>query len=158
MAAQLDAPATSGHEQRLTQVLNDIDNLRAAFIWSSENGEITKALELATWLQSVWLGRSRIREGLAWLDAALALDSTADRDETAARVRALSDRALLDSWYGSLDPPAVEVIDAALAAARQSDDRALLVRALLARGCVVLYDDESSAPYLCRGGNASPGN
>ena len=63
MAERLDAPATSGHEQRLTQALNEIDNLRAAFVWSSENGQITKALELASWLQSVWLERSRIREG-----------------------------------------------------------------------------------------------
>jgi predicted ATPase len=93
MAALLDAAATSGHEQRLTQALNEIDNLRAAFIWSSENGEITRALELASWLQSVWLGRSRIREGLAWLDAALADDALVDADRTAARVRALADRA-----------------------------------------------------------------
>jgi predicted ATPase/class 3 adenylate cyclase/DNA-binding CsgD family transcriptional regulator len=147
-AAQLDAPATSGHEQRLTQVLNDIDNLRAAFIWSSENGEITKALELASWLQSVWLGRSRIREGLAWLDTALADDARVGGDRSAARVRALADRALLDSWYGSLDPPDVEVIEAALQTAREGDDRALLMRALLARGCVVLYDDQSAGPYF----------
>ena len=32
--------------------------------------------------------------------------------------------------------------------ARQSDDPALLVRVLLARGCVVLYDHESSAPFF----------
>ena len=72
MAAELDAPATSGHEQRVAQALAEMDNLRAAFVWSLENGEITKALELASFLQSVWLGHGRIREGLAWLDAALA--------------------------------------------------------------------------------------
>ena len=32
-----------------------MDNLRAAFVWSLENGETTKALELASFLQSVWL-------------------------------------------------------------------------------------------------------
>ena len=53
-----------------------MDNLRAAFVWSIENGETTKALELASFLQSVWLGQGRIREGLAWLDAALADDAT----------------------------------------------------------------------------------
>jgi predicted ATPase len=148
MAERLDAPATSGHEQRLTQTLNDIDNLRAAFVWSIENGEITKALELSSWLQSVWLGRSRIREGLAWLDAALADDVFVDADRTTARVRALSDRALLDSWYGSLNPPDVDVIEAALQTARESGDRALLIRALVARGCVVLYDGDSAGPYF----------
>jgi predicted ATPase/class 3 adenylate cyclase len=147
-AERLDAPATTGHDQRLEQALRDMDNLRAAFVWSNENQEITKALELASFLQSVWLGRSRIREGLAWLDAALADDSFVDADRTAARVRALADRALLDSWYGSLDPPAVEVIEAALETARQGDDHALLIRALVARGCVVLYDGESAAPYF----------
>ncbi|MGB9252284.1 MAG: LuxR C-terminal-related transcriptional regulator [Mycobacterium sp.] len=148
MAALLDAPATSGHEQRLTQALADIDNLRAAFVWSRENREITKALELASWLQSVWLGRSRIREGLAWLDAALADEASVDADGTAARVRALADRALLDSWYGSLDPPRVEVIQAALETARRTDDRALLIRALVARGCVVLYESDSAGMYF----------
>ena len=127
---------------------HDIDNLRAAFVWSIENGEITKALELASWLQSVWLGRGRIREGMAWLDAALAEDAVVDDDRTTARVRALADRALLDSWYGSLNPPDVDVIQAALQIARKGDDDALLIRALLARGCVVLYDGDAAAPYF----------
>jgi DNA-binding CsgD family transcriptional regulator len=85
---------------------------------------------------------------LAWLDAALADDAVVDDDRTAARVRALADRALLDSWYGSLDPPEVEVIEAALQIARRGDDHALLIRALLARGCVVLYDRDAAGPYF----------
>ncbi len=76
------------------------------------------------------------------------IDAIVDAEMTAARVRALSDRALLDSWYGSLTSPDVEVIEAALEAARGIDDRALLIRALMARGCVVLYDDDSAEPYF----------
>jgi predicted ATPase/DNA-binding CsgD family transcriptional regulator len=148
MAALLDAPATSGHEQRVAQAMNEMDNLRAGFVWSLENRETTKALELAAFLQSVWLGQGRIREGLAWLDAALADDSTTELGVAAARVRALADRALLDSWYGSLDIPDVEVIDAALATARETDDKALLIRALVARGCVVLYQFDAAGPYF----------
>jgi DNA-binding CsgD family transcriptional regulator len=63
-------------------------------------------------------------------------------------VRALSDKALLDSWYGSLDIPDLDEMDAALATARESDDQALLIRALVARGCVVIYDVDAARPYF----------
>ena len=148
MVAGLDAPATSGHERRISQALREMDNLRAAFVWSRENSETTKALELAAFLQSVWLRQGRIREGLAWIDSALSDRATDDADEGAARVRALADRALLDSWYGSLDTPDVEEIQAALEIARQIDDHALLIRALVARGCVALYEVDGAEPYF----------
>jgi DNA-binding CsgD family transcriptional regulator len=148
MAEMLDAPATGGHEQRIKQALTEMDNLRAAFVWSLENNQIARALELASWLQCVWLGRGRIREGLAWIDAALIRDGADAADVGAARVRALSDKALLDSWYGSLDVPDLADVESALATARESGDRALLIRALVARGCVVLYDGDAAAPYF----------
>ena len=107
MAARLDAPATSGHQQRISQALQEMDNLRAAFTWSRENDETSKALEFATFLKLVWLVQGRIREGLAWLDTALADDAKATSTLAAAHVRALADKALLDSWYGSLDRPDV---------------------------------------------------
>ena len=62
-------PARAGHEQRLEQAETDIDNLRAAFAWSRENSDIALALQLASSLQPLWLGRGRIREGLTWFDA-----------------------------------------------------------------------------------------
>ena len=148
MAAELDAPATSGHEQRVAQALAEMDNLRAAFVWSLENGETTKALELASFLQLVWVGQGRIREGLAWIEAALADNTSADPDVAIARVRTLSDKALLDSWYGSLDPPDLKDVDAALAAARETNDKSLLIRALVARGCVVIYEADAARPYF----------
>jgi predicted ATPase/class 3 adenylate cyclase/DNA-binding CsgD family transcriptional regulator len=149
MAEKLDAPATSGHGQRITQALTEMDNLRAAFMWSRENNDIAKALELASWLQSVWLGRGRIREGMAWIDAALTGDGADDAaDVASARVRALSDKALLDSWYGSLDVPDLVEIERGLATARDGDDKALLIRALVARACVVIYDPDGAGPYF----------
>ncbi len=39
-------------------------------------------------------------------------------------------------------------MEAALETARESDDRALLIRALVARGCVVLYDGDAAGPYF----------
>jgi predicted ATPase/class 3 adenylate cyclase/DNA-binding CsgD family transcriptional regulator len=148
MAALLDAPATSGHDQRAARALDEMDNLRAAFVWSLENNEMTEALEIASFLQSVWLGQGRIREGLTWIDAALAADGANAEGAAIARVRALSDKALLDSWYGSLDVPDPDDIDAAVAVARESGDEALLVRTLVARGCVVIYDPKAANPYF----------
>jgi predicted ATPase len=147
MAAQLDAPATSGHKLRISQALNEMDNLRAAYTWSRENKETSKALELATFLQSVWLVQGRIREGLAWLDTALADDAESPPSPSVALVRALADKALLDSWYGSLNIPDVQQVQSALDTARESGDRALLIRTLIARGCVVLYEPEAT-PYF----------
>ena len=46
----------------------------AAFGWSRENGDIERALELASSLQPLWLTRGRILEGLAWFDSVLTDD------------------------------------------------------------------------------------
>src|SRR6185312_8754773 len=48
MAAQLDAPSPIGHEQRIEQAETEMDNLRGAFGWSLETGDVEGALELAT--------------------------------------------------------------------------------------------------------------
>ena len=71
LAALLDAPAGSDYEQRIEQADIEIDNLRAAFAWSRENSDIELALALASSLQPLWQARGRLREGLAWFDAAL---------------------------------------------------------------------------------------
>ena len=71
MAALLDAPAGSDYEQRIEQAETEIDNLRAAFAWSRENSDVELALALASSLQPLWHARGRLREGLAWFDAAL---------------------------------------------------------------------------------------
>ena len=98
MAALLDTPARTGHEQRIEQAETDIDNLRAAFAWSRENSDIALALQLASSLQPLWLARGRIREGLTWFDAALT-DQNAHHAEVApaVRARALADKAMLDA-------------------------------------------------------------
>ena len=72
IAAALDAPARKGYQQLLEQMESEIDNLRAAFAWSLENAEIDIAMGLAVSLSPLWAGRGKIREGMAWLDAAFA--------------------------------------------------------------------------------------
>ena len=146
MAALLDAPARSDYHQRVEQADDEMDNLRSAFGWSIETGDIGRALELASSLQPLWLSRGRIQEGLAWFDAVLADDNAASTSlAPAVRARALADKAVLDAWvdiYNSSDA------EQALAIARELDDPALLVRALTACGSAAVYDAEVAARYF----------
>ena len=102
-AAQLDAPATGGHEQRIEQAETELGNLRAAYGWSRENSDIDLALRLASSLQPLWLTRGRVTEGLAWLDAALADEAAGNDDMRPARGRALADKATLLASVGVTD-------------------------------------------------------
>jgi predicted ATPase/DNA-binding CsgD family transcriptional regulator len=134
LAALLDAPAGRDHEQRLEQAEIEIDNLRAAFGWSRENSDTELALALASSLQPLWLGRGRIREGLAWFDAALTgLDAQHPEVAAAVRARALSDKAALATFLGA---DSLDQAEQALAIARDVDDPALLARTLTACGFI----------------------
>ena len=147
MAALLDAPAATGHQRRVEQIETEIDNLRAAFAWSRENCDIELALQIASSLQPLWLTRGRLREGLSWIDEALADLDTVDREVApAVLARALADAALFDGWVGL--PQRREQAVQALAIARQLDDPALLVRALT--GCVgtAAFNPEQAATYF----------
>ena len=103
--------------------------------------------QLASSLQPLWLARGRIREGLAWFDAALA-DHNAHPAEVApaVRARALADKATLDAYMGATD--SMEQAQQALAIAREVDDPALLARALTACGGIAVYDAEVARPYF----------
>ena len=131
MAAVLDTPGRADYRRRLAQVELEIDNLRAAFLWSREHGDPELALQLASSLQPLWLARGRIREGLALLHAALT-DLDAQHAGVALHARALADMAVLGVWVA-----AAECIDQAhqgLALARTVDDPAVLARTLTACG------------------------
>src|ERR1700758_2458398 len=125
-----------------------MDNLRAAFVWSLENSDIELALALTSSLQPLWFTRGRIREGSAWLDAALTGGDAHHLEAAdAVRARALADKAVLDGWVGlrfSMDQA-----QQAVAIARELDDPALLARALTACGVVAnYYDREVAQPYF----------
>jgi len=147
LATALDAPGGRDYEQRLEQAEIEIDNLRAAFGWSRENSDVELALALACSLQPLWYARGRIREGLAWLDAALSDDNALHAEVAAAvRVRALADRAVLAGLMGVVD--SLDQAQQALAIAREVDDRALLVRALTACGPIAAINAEAARPYF----------
>ena len=147
MAARLDTPARTGHEQRLEQTETEIDNLRAAFAWSRENSDIELASQLASSLQPLWPGHGRIREGLAWFDAVLTDQSAHPADVApAVRARVLADNAALDALMGATD--SMEQASEALAIAREVDDPALLLRVLTACGCINVYNHEVGQPFF----------
>jgi predicted ATPase/class 3 adenylate cyclase/DNA-binding CsgD family transcriptional regulator len=148
MAALLDAPAVSDYEQRVEQAEIEIDNLRAAFGWSRANSDIELALALASSLQPLWQARGRVREGLAWFDAALAdLDAQQPEEVGVVWARALADRALLAVLMGAAN--SLDQAQQALVIARQLDEPALLARALTACGYIAsFFDAEAARGYL----------
>ncbi|OBA83595.1 transcriptional regulator [Mycobacterium sp. 1164966.3] len=151
LAAMLDAPAATGHQQRVEQTEIEIDNLRAAFAWSRENFDLELALQIASSLQPLWLTRGRLREGLSWIDEALAdldlMQDATDREVApAVLARTLADAALLDGWVGV--PERKEQATEALAIARQLDDPSLLVRALTACVGTAAFNAEEAATYF----------
>ena len=98
IAAALNAPARTGYQQLLEQMESEIDNLRAAFAWSLEDVEIEIALGLAVSLSPLWWGTGKIREGLAWLDLALAAEQESNVEVApATRAWAMAEKALLDT-------------------------------------------------------------
>ena len=148
MAAVLDTPAPTGHERRLQQADTEIDNLRAAFMWSRENSDTRLASQLASSLQPLWLARGHIQEGLTWFDAALTDANEARADVAPAmRARLLADKAVLDVYAGGA-AESMDLAVQALAIAREVDDPALLARALTACGGITLYKPEMARPYF----------
>jgi predicted ATPase/class 3 adenylate cyclase/DNA-binding CsgD family transcriptional regulator len=139
MAALLDGPSGSDYGQRVEQTESEIDNMRAAFAWSRENGDAERALALASSLSPLW--QPRPAEGVAWLDAVLNEANAHHLDiAPAVRARALADRVLLAAnigWYADLPGQA----DEALTIARQLDNPALLTRALAASGLIGFHSE-----------------
>lgn len=147
MADELDSPTDTGHARRLAQAEVEIDNLRSAFAWSLETSDTVAALRLAASLQPLWSSRWRNREGLSWLDAALAASTADDADHEPARVRALADKALLLVHVGFTESAAVA--DEAVRLAREAEDSALIMRALIAHGRAYAHDFElAGADFL----------
>jgi DNA-binding CsgD family transcriptional regulator len=123
-----------------------MDNLRSAFGWSIETDDITMAVELASSLQPLWLSRGRIQEGVAWFDAVLTNANTSLIEAVpAVHARALADKAILDEHVGIYS---VSDADQALTIARELDNPALLVRALLACGSASVYDVDVAGRFF----------
>jgi hypothetical protein len=146
-AATVAAPSVAGHERRLNQAEVEIDNLRAALVWSRENGDTDHVLGLASSLQPLWRARGRLLEGAAWLDAALAdHDAHPGGVDRGLYARTLANRAFLDAHMVITDH--LDLAQQALAIARDIDDPMLLARALAACGGVAFYNPDVARPFL----------
>ena len=146
-AAQMDDPARSPTRSICSISWKSISTICAPHgVWCRESGEIEDAMRLASSLQPLWLTRGRVLEGLAWFNAALAEASAEADGLSVPRATALADKTLLLAsvgWTESFDEA-----DEALAAARSLGDKALLLRALVARGSIASYDADVMRPYL----------
>jgi predicted ATPase/DNA-binding CsgD family transcriptional regulator len=144
MAAGLDPLAS----RQIARMEADIDNLRAAFQWSVELSDHESALRLVSSLQPLWLGRSRMLEGVAWFDAALA-GQPAGAEPLAPEVwaRAVTDAAVLDLYTGSPLRRMAEV-ENVVATAREIGEPVLLSRALAAAGWAARIRGCEWRPYL----------
>ena len=144
MAAHLEPWGRRDNDWRIEQMQTEIDNLRAAFAWSRERGDIALALQFASSMQPLWAASRRIQEGLSWLNAALADE---EREVApAVRARALIDRAMLDMTIGVEDNS--ELAEKALAIARRLDDRTLLIHALWACAGTTMSRPKVAGPFL----------
>jgi predicted ATPase/class 3 adenylate cyclase/DNA-binding CsgD family transcriptional regulator len=143
-----DNPAEVSDEQQIERVEAEIDNLRGAFAWSLDRGDVETALRFASALLPLWLARGRIHEALVgWFDAALSA-SDGQRGDLAPAIeaRALADRAVLHAWAIGTDSE--DWAERALEMAREIGDSALLARALAARGVVAVYRGEAEQRYF----------
>ena len=147
MAAPLDMPAHTDHQQLIEQAETEIDNLRAAFTWSRDNHELALALELASSLQPLWMVRARMDEGAAWFDAVLTDENMRDVIlPPAARVRALADKATLDAMRQVHDHMAqAQELPHHRSRTRLPSPR---TPALTACGGIGAYDAEVARPYF----------
>ncbi|MGA9489671.1 MAG: LuxR C-terminal-related transcriptional regulator [Mycobacterium sp.] len=148
LATQLDRRSDTDYGRRVEQTEAEIDNMRAAFAWSRENGDAEVALRLASSLTPLW--QPRPAEGLAWFDAILNDDLNEDKAPhrliaPVVRARALADRVLLATMIG-WDAVIPKQAKEALAIARELDNPSLLARALGASGLVDV-DAETARGY-----------
>ena len=146
-AALLDAPARTDYYQRVEQANDEMDNLRSAFGWSIETGDIGQRIGAGV-VAAAAVVVPRPHPGGAGL-----VRCRGSRRRThvstslapAVRARALADKAMLDDMSVSTTWMHAEQ---ALAIARELDDPALLARALTACGSAAVYDAETAQRYF----------
>lgn len=143
-AAAKEARGHSYDEQLLSWAKVEIDNLRAAFAWSRENGELETALQLLLSLRPLWGRGGRAQEALAGLSAILSEDHSAIAP--AVWVGAVAQYAILAAWVGF--PVELSRAQEALAVARDIADPALITKALIACGMIAIYVPGTAEPYL----------
>ena len=147
LAVMIDSPWQVGHEQLIARAVSEIDNLRAAYTWSRETGDLSSAATLATSLYPMWITRGRVVEGLSWIDDVVAdIEQGGTGTTDPACIAALARSAVLNVAVNGAY--LVDRAQSALDAARDVGDPVLLARAMVGRGYVVMFDPEAAHPYF----------
>ncbi len=120
----------------LKQLETEHDNLRAALSWFLERGETELGLRLAGALgKDFWRMHERLREGLEWLEAALA----GGGDASPARAKALAYAGWI-AWERLDFERSTAFSEEALALSRELGDKEAAAAALYSLGMVTIYD------------------
>nr|WP_082955206.1 LuxR family transcriptional regulator [Mycobacterium mantenii] len=144
-AARLESAAKPTFDRLLEWAEVEIDNLRAAYVWSREIGDINAALRLVSSLVNFWNRRGRLAEGIAGFDGVLT-DVRHEGIEPAVWVRAVADHGVLAA--AAAGTASTKRAHDALAIARQLDDPALVALILTACGMLAFYSAEFAEPFL----------
>ena len=98
------APALAGADQAIwtRRVEGEQENLRSAFAWAVQAEDADLALRLGAALPELWRASSRVRDGVRWLNDALALPGAAGN--TLLRARALASAGQLYGWIDDPQP------------------------------------------------------
>jgi predicted ATPase/class 3 adenylate cyclase/DNA-binding CsgD family transcriptional regulator len=144
-AAALVSLMPGGHQRLVDWADIELDNLRAAYVRSRENGDTGKALRLASSLQPFWLAQGRLREGMAWFDDTVPETPGPDLAPEV-WVRAVVHTNTLAAWLEA--PTGLDRARAALSIAQQLDDPALIAATLNVCSILTRYDAETSPVYV----------
>jgi predicted ATPase/DNA-binding SARP family transcriptional activator len=123
----------SGGEAWMARLESDDPNLRQALAWLVDDGSAAEALRLCVALEPRWALKSRIEEGLRWLDLALGLPAAASAPERAAALRASGYLLLLGDQLAE----AIERLRRAVELCRALDDPRELAATLRVLGAVL---------------------
>ncbi|MBV9326948.1 MAG: tetratricopeptide repeat protein [Chloroflexi bacterium] len=144
--AQLAEPALHGADRAiwLDRLESEHDNLRAALAWSESIRDVNLSLRLAGSLSGFWAIAGHLREGLRWLDAALA----AGGGSAAERARARGGAGRLALLLGDLTR-AREDLETSLVLVRQVRDTSGIVDTLNNLGRVALDEGDIDSARAC---------
>ena len=125
----------------------ELENLRAALLWSRDQADSELVVRLATALREFWFIRGHYEEGLRWLDTAIERSSSDDR-----RLKALRAAADLASKGGDV-ASARRYADEGLFLARRDGDQAAVADLLRVLAAEARYrgDAEEHDAYLAEG-------
>ena len=120
----------AGRTEWVGRIARDYPNLCAALVWSRDQGDTAALARMGASLAMFWWIRGPLDEGLAWLDAVLAVT---DGVTPALRVKALYGRALVGNMDSEI---ALARAEEGLHLARQLEDDRLTARTLATLGFV----------------------